>query len=56
MKVDNSHFRDIECNCWDAKQRISDIDSLGVNIQVLSTVPVMFNYDKKPMDCLYVSQ
>ena len=56
MKIDNEHFRDIECNCWDAQSRISDINHTGVDVQVISTVPVMFNYDKSPKDCLHVAK
>lgn len=56
MKIDDEHFRDIECNCWDPQSRISDIDHTGISAQVLSTVPVMFNYDKSPEHCLHVSK
>ena len=56
MKIDGNHFRDIECNCWDAERRIEEIDEAGVDDQVLSTVPVMFNYWAKPEHCLEVSE
>lgn len=41
-------FREIEDNSWSATKRIEECDHTGVNIQVLSTVPVMFNYWAKP--------
>jgi aminocarboxymuconate-semialdehyde decarboxylase len=46
---DGAPFRDIQCNCWDADTRLKDC---GVNVQVLSTIPVLFNYWAKPQHCL----
>ncbi len=37
-------FRTVESNCWDPEIRMSEMDQTQVNIQVLSTVPVLFNY------------
>ena len=52
MMMDNRFFREVEENAWDAKARMKDCDHQHVDVQVLSTVPVMFSYWAKPEDTL----
>jgi aminocarboxymuconate-semialdehyde decarboxylase len=44
MKDDGTFFREVEDNCWDPHVRVQEATATNVNVQVLSTVPVMFNY------------
>jgi aminocarboxymuconate-semialdehyde decarboxylase len=55
MMKGDKFFREIEENCWSPTKRIEECDSHKVHVQVLSTIPVMFNYNKKAKDCLEVS-
>lgn len=56
LRDDGKFFREIESNCWDPKQRTVECERYGVEVQVLSTVPVMFSYWAKPQDGLDLSR
>ena len=56
LKDDGHFFREIEDNCWSAEKRIEECDAQNVGVQVLSTVPVMFNYWAKPHDGAEISK
>lgn len=56
MMKDDEFFREIQDNCWDPEVRIKECRHTKVDVQVLSTIPVMFNYWAKPKDCLDVTR
>ncbi len=52
MMLDGKFFREIQDNCWSPETRMQDCDTQSVNVQVLSTIPIMFSYWAKPEDTL----
>jgi aminocarboxymuconate-semialdehyde decarboxylase len=56
MWDDGRFFRDIQSNCWDPEKRIEEANENNVDVQVLSTVPVMFNYGISGKDNLKIAQ
>jgi len=56
MKDDGTFFREIEKNCWCPETRIKEMNNISLHKQVLSTVPVMFNYWSKAKDNLEVAK
>lgn len=48
LMIDGKLFREVEENLWSPQKRLADCERCGVNLQVLSTVPVMFSYWAKP--------
>jgi aminocarboxymuconate-semialdehyde decarboxylase len=50
MMSGDRFFREIGDNSWDPLRRIEDCDRCGVDVQVLSTVPIMFSYWAEPRD------
>lgn len=49
-------FRRIDERTWDVSRRLADCDRDGVDMQVLSTVPVMFSYGAPPAHALELAR
>ncbi len=56
LKKDGAAFRKVDCNCWNHKKRIQECDSTSVDVQVLSTIPVLFSYWAKDDEGLTLSK
>ena len=52
LMIDGAQFREIPDTCFDPRRRLEECDRHGVDVQVLSTVPVMFCYWARPKDTL----
>jgi len=56
MMKEEHFFREVEANTWDPETRIKECNHQRVDVQVLSTVPVMFSYWAKPEHTLDLSK
>jgi aminocarboxymuconate-semialdehyde decarboxylase len=56
MMRGNQFFREIKSNCWDAEERIEEYKQFNTQVQVVCTIPVMFSYWAKSLDCLALSE
>lgn len=56
MMTDDKFFREIEDNCWDPVVRMKECDHFGVDVQVLSIIPVMFYYWETGKNCYDTSR
>ncbi len=56
MMQGNKRFREILKNCWDVESRILEMNQHKIDMQVICTIPVLFNYWAKPNDGLETSK
>ena len=56
MCIRDRFFREVGSNLWDPEIRCNEYDTFGIDVQVLSTVPVMFSYWAKPEHALDLSK
>lgn len=56
MMRGNQFFREIQENSWNPEVRIKEYAKFNTQVQVVCTVPVMFSYWARPLDCLDVSK
>lgn len=42
--VGDRHFRAIDDRCWSVPRRLTDMDKAGVDLQVISPIPITFRY------------
>ena len=56
MMQGGKFFRTISDNCWDEDLRINEYKTNNTSVQVVCTIPVMFSYWAKGIDCLELSE
>ncbi|WP_067484632.1 amidohydrolase family protein [Actinomadura hibisca] len=48
MMSGDQEYRPVEAGLWDPARRVADMDALGVDVQAVSSTPLMFGYDAEP--------
>jgi aminocarboxymuconate-semialdehyde decarboxylase len=56
IMLGSAEFRRITAHCWDATQRLADMDADGVAVQVLSPTPVFFSYSSAPAEAARIAE
>lgn len=56
MMRGNQFFREIKENSWNAALRIKEYEKYNTQVQVVCTIPVMFSYWARPLDCCDLSR
>jgi aminocarboxymuconate-semialdehyde decarboxylase len=49
-------FRPITKPCFDMSARLADLDKMGIDQQILSVTPILFQWQRNPAHALYISQ
>ncbi len=55
IMIGEREFRPISDACWNAEQRLRDMDEDGVDVQVVSPTPVFFAYGRRPDQAIGVA-
>jgi aminocarboxymuconate-semialdehyde decarboxylase len=56
FRDDGSLFREVDETLFSVERRLRDCDAAGVDVHVLSTVPVLFSYWARAEDCLALAE
>jgi aminocarboxymuconate-semialdehyde decarboxylase len=56
MMRGNQFFREIKENSWNPEVRIKEYEKYNTQVQVVCTIPVMFSYWARPLDCQDLSR
>jgi aminocarboxymuconate-semialdehyde decarboxylase len=48
MMAGSAEYRPVRRTLWDPAERVADLDRLGVDVQVLSSTPMLFGYELEP--------
>jgi len=56
VMMGDKEFRPVYSACWDAAQRLEEMDRDGVDLQVMCATPVLFAYARPTAQALYCAQ
>jgi len=54
LMEDSADFRPVTSPCWDVAARIEDLDKAGVDRQLISATPILFQWTREPEAALDV--
>lgn len=46
LMVADTEYRPIRSHCWDSRERLTDMDEDGIDVQVVSPTPLFFSYER----------
>jgi aminocarboxymuconate-semialdehyde decarboxylase len=56
IMIRDTEFRRVDASCWDPAIRRADMDTDGIDRQVVSPTPVFFGYDRTPAQAVALSR